>query len=90
MPSKRQQAKDLIELAVDDRTPEKERLNSAMKAIAIIHKYDLLSSPIDALNEIDNETIRAATKIVEKITDPDLVSSLKKIGSHIGRRRRSR
>jgi hypothetical protein len=86
MASKRQQAKDLIELAVDERTPEKERLNSAVKAVAIIHKYNLLSSPLDALN--DNETVRAVTTIVEKFADPDLMSSVKTIGREIGRRRR--
>ena len=90
MASKHQQAKDLIELAIDERTPEKERIVSAMKAVAIIHKYDLLTSPLDVLREVDNETVRAATTIFEKVTDPDLMSSLKKIGNQIGRRRRAR
>jgi hypothetical protein len=84
----RQKVKDLIELACDETGNDKERVAAAMKAVRIIRKYDLLASPLDGLLESDNETIKAATSIFEKLTDPDLVSSVKKISSRISQARR--
>ena len=86
----RQKAKDLIELALEENGDDKERIAAAMKALRIIRKYDLLSSPLDGLLSSDNETIKAATSIFEKLTDPDLVSSVKKISSRISQARRRR
>lgn len=76
--SNRQKARDLVALAVDSNTSEAERLSAALKAVALIAKHDLLSSPLDILDG-SNETIRAAKTVFDKITDPDLVGSLKKI-----------
>jgi hypothetical protein len=74
----RQKVKDLVELAADDRTPEKERVAAAFKAIRIIRKHDLLSSPLDGLLEDD--------EVVEEITS--FVSGAKKIVGRLGRLRR--
>lgn len=95
MADQRQRAKDLIELAVDDRTPEKERFSAALKAVGLIHKHDLLASPLDELLGSKNETVRAASRVIDRITDPDFIDSVKTIGGHISRtrgggRRRSR
>jgi hypothetical protein len=84
----RQKVKDLIELALEEGGDEKERIVAAMKALRIIRKYDLLASPLDGLLSSDNETVKAATSIFEKLTDPDLVSSVKKISSRISQARR--
>jgi hypothetical protein len=84
----RQKAKDLINLAIDDAANDKERVAAAMKAIKIIHDNDLLSSPLDGLLESDNDTVRAASSILDKLTDPDLIKNVKKVaGSFKGRRR---
>lgn len=94
MSSHRRKAKDLIELAVGDNTPKEERLAAAFNAAKLIHKYDLLASPLDELLGSENETVRAATTVLDKITDPDFIDSVKTIGSQIsgggGRRRRRR
>jgi len=86
----RQKARDLIELALEENGDDKERIAAAMKALRIIRKYDLLSSPLDGLLSSDNETVKAATSIFEKLTDPDLVNSVKKISSRISQARRRR
>jgi hypothetical protein len=80
----RQKARDLIELAVDERTPEKERLSAAVKAVALIHKYDLLVSPLDMLDS-ENETVSAAKSILEVLTDPKLTANVKKVASRFRR-----
>lgn len=86
----RQKARDLIELAADERTPEKERVVAAVKAVALIRKYDLLSSPLDGLIGSNDENVKAAVDVFERLTDPDLVGSLKKISSLFGRKKRRR
>jgi hypothetical protein len=86
----RQKARDLIELALEENGDDKERIAAAMKALRIIRKYDLLSSPLDGLLSSDNETVKAATSIFEKLTDPDLVNSVKKISGRISQARRRR
>lgn len=83
----RQRAKDLIELAVDDRTPEKERIASALKAVGLIRKHDLLASPLDDLLGSRNETVRAASTVLDRITDPDFLDSVKTIGAQFARSR---
>ena len=86
----RQKARDLIELASDVHNDDKERISWAMKACSLIRKHDLLASPLDGLLDSDNETVQAATSIFEKLTDPELVRSVKKIGGRLGRRRSRR
>jgi Mn-dependent DtxR family transcriptional regulator len=81
----RQKTKDLIELAVDESTTDKERLSAAMKAIALIRKHDLLSSPLDMLGG-DNETVQAAKSIFETLADPKLTKNLKKVADRFRRR----
>jgi hypothetical protein len=82
----RQKAKDLVKLAIDERTPEKERIAAAFGALKIIDKYDLLSSPLDGIMQSDNETVQAAATIFETLTNPDLVSSVKKVARGIANR----
>ena len=82
----RKTAQGLIELALDKSTTDKERLNAMVGAVTLIKKYDLLSSQFDALP--DHETIKAATDIFERITDPDLVDAFKKIAGKFKRQRR--
>jgi hypothetical protein len=82
----RQKARDLIELAVDERTPEKERLSAAVKAVALIRKHDLLASPLDMLSG-ENETVQAAKSILEVLTDPKLTKNVKKVAERFRHRR---
>lgn len=91
MREKRQQARDLMRKALDERTPENERVNSAFKALAIINKYNMLSSPLDGILDSDNETISAAASIFDTLTNPEFVGKVKavaKVAKGIGRRRR--
>jgi len=82
----RKKAKDLVELALNDGATDKERLTAMVTLVKLIKKYDLLSSQFDALP--DHETIKAATDIFERITDPDLVDAFKKIAGKFKRQRR--
>lgn len=84
MKSPRQKAHDLIELAMDEDGNEKERVSSAMKAVAIIHKYELLSSPLDDLLGSENETVKAASTVIDTLTNPDFLGAAKKIASRMG------
>jgi len=85
----RQKAKDLMKVALDERNnSDKERVAAAMQALQIIHKYDLLTSPLDGIMQSDNETVQAAATIFDRLTDPLLVASVKKVGRAFGRRRR--
>lgn len=88
--SRRQKVKDLIELACDETGDEKERVAAAVKAVRLIRKYDLLSSPLDGLLSSDNETVSAAATIFETLTSPNLVNSVKRVGSHLSQARRRR
>ena len=78
MSPEKQKVKRLMALALDKRTPPKERRNAAYSALRLIEKYDLLFSPLDGVLPIDNETVNAAVHIGKKI-----------IGE-IGKRRRYR
>ena len=84
----RQKARDLIELAHDDGTTEEERVSAAMKAVRLIHKHDLLASPLDELLGSKNETIRAASTVLDRITDPDFIDSVKTISGQVASARR--
>lgn len=86
--AQRKKARDLIELAVDENTPKEERLAAAFNAAKLIHKYDLLASPLDELLGSENETIRAASTVLDRITDPAFIDSVKTIGRGLSRRER--
>jgi hypothetical protein len=90
MSSKRQKAKDLINLALDGDNDANERAAAAMRAVKIIAKYDLLASPLDGILDSGNETVQAAGDIFSRLTDPTLLNSLKKVASHVGQARRRR
>lgn len=90
MNANRKKVQGLIELALDERTPEKERISAAFKACAIIRKNDLLASPLDGLLEGGDETVQAAAGIFQTLTDPKLVGNLKKVASRFNRSRRGR
>jgi hypothetical protein len=78
----RQKAKDLIELAADKRTPEKERVSASVHAVALIHKHDLLTLPESPLNGLfDNE-------IVQEVSE--LARIGKKLADRVGRARKRR
>ena len=87
MSAARQKAKELIALALDEGGEEKERVSAALKAVKIIAKYDLLSSPLDGLLSSDNETVSAAADVFQRLTDPSFIKSVKKIGSKVARPR---
>lgn len=84
----RQKARDLIELAHDESTTEEERVSAAMKAVGLIYKHDLLASPLDDLLGSRNETVRAASTVIDKITDPDFIDSVKTISGQVASVRR--
>ena len=81
MSNPRQKARDLIELASDINNEDKERVSAAMKAVALIRKYNLLASPLDSLMDSDNETVQAASEIFSVLTDPKVTGNLKKLGA---------
>lgn len=67
----RQKAKGLVELALDESTSESERSSAALKAVALIDKYDLLTlppSPFDVIGG-NNETVQAVRDVVDKIPE---------------------
>ena len=88
MSSPRQRAKDLMAVALDERNnSDKERLAAAFKALKIIRDHSLLDSPLDGILQSDNETVQAAATIFDRLTDPTLVASVKKIAGGISRAR---
>lgn len=80
----RQKARDLIELAVNEGTTDKERVTAAMQAVKIIRTHDLLASPLDFIDS-ENETVSAAKSILEVLTDPKLTANVKKVASRFRR-----
>lgn len=78
----KEKARRLIELAVDDGTPEAERDNAAFRAAKLIHKYDLLSSPLEDMLD-RNETVQAAKTVIETVTSPDVLESIRTLGKGI-------
>lgn len=71
----RQKTKDLIELVANGGAPADERSAAAIQACAIIRKYDLLASPLDAFS--DNKTVKAAQDVFETLRDPSFTGGLK-------------
>jgi len=89
MMDKRQQVKDLIELAVDSTNDDdKERIAAAMKAVRMIRKYDMLESPLDAL--ANNEFIQAGKAIFEAFNDPSVKKVRNRVTQEVARARRRR
>lgn len=74
MSDPRQQVKDMVRKALDERTPEKERITTGFKALALIQKHGLLDSPLDALVDTEtrdlidsvDKTVRGARKLFDK------------------------
>jgi len=90
----RQKAKDLVRLAADERTPEKERMVSAIKAVGLIQEHGLLDSPLDGIGDVlrgeqAQRTVKAASKLYDAFTDPDVLGALKGIGGMAGKARES-
>lgn len=79
----RQQALQLIELALDDSATSEERRSAAMRAVKHIDKYDLLSTPFQG-----NETVQAAMSIADTITNSGVVDDLKTILAKAAKMRR--
>lgn len=75
MSDNRQKVKDMIRKALDENTPEKERIVTAFKALQFIEKHQMLDSPLEGLLDEDTkETIAAgqqffqgAKKVFDKI-----------------------
>jgi len=78
--AKREKARKLIKLASRaSGTSLEERRSAAMRAVKIISKYKLLEpTPLDGI--LENDTFRAAKKVADKLTDPELVGGLKAMG----------
>lgn len=75
---KRDKAKKLIELALDEGGAPEERSSSAIKAIRIIRKYKLLdATPLDGI--LENDTVRAVKAVADKLADPELMGGLKEL-----------
>jgi hypothetical protein len=76
----RQKAKDLLRLALDERTPENERNAATIQLLKLIDKYDLLSA--------GGKPINVASSILEKIAGLDIenvASSAEKFASSVER-----
>jgi len=62
-----QKTKDLIKLALHERTPENERNQAALGAIRLIDEYGLLGS---------KKRIDVAAEIIERVTSPGFVDGV--------------
>ena len=89
----RETAQKLVRMAADERTPEKERLVAAIKAVGLINEHGLLENPLDGIGDLlrsekGKGAVRAASKVYDVIKDPDIADALKSIGEEISSRRR--
>jgi hypothetical protein len=76
---KRELAKNLITLALDEGATSEERNSTAVRVIKIIRKYKLLDTPpLDGI--LENDTVRAVKTVADKLTDPEFTSGLKVLG----------
>lgn len=88
----RQQALQLIELALDESTSLEERRTAAMRAVKHIDKYDLLSER--KRHEAVQRAVNIAdvfTDVVDTIKSSNVLDDLRKVGDQINqvaRRRR--
>jgi len=75
---KRELAKNLIVLALDEGATDGERSSTALRAIKIIRKYKLLDlTPIDGV--LDHPAVRAAKTVADKLADPEFTDGLKEL-----------
>lgn len=75
---KRAKVKALIELSLNDGATSEERSSSAIRAIKIIRKYQLLDTlPLDGI--LENDTVRAVKTVADKLTDPEFTGGLKEL-----------
>lgn len=86
----REKAKKMMKLALDERTPEKERIAAAFGALKIIDKDGLLASPLDGIMAIDNEHVQAATTIFETLSNPNFVKNVRKVAAAVSSARKKR
>lgn len=84
----RDKVKIMITKALDDRTPEEERVSTAFKALTLIEKHSLLESPLSKiLKTTDNETVGAAVSILDRLIDPGLGRDIRKVRDGFRRRK---
>jgi hypothetical protein len=75
---RRELAKNLIKLALDEGATSEERNSTAVRAIKIIRKYKLLDlAPIDGV--LDHPAVRAAKTVADKLSDPEFTDGLKEL-----------
>jgi len=75
---KRELAKNLIVLALDEGATTEERNSTAVRAIKIIRKYKLLDlTPIDGV--LDHPAVRAAKGIADTLADSEFTGNLKEL-----------
>jgi len=93
--SARGKARKLVRLATDKGTPDNEAMAAAMTACRIINENDLLDDEgeggigsIISGAGLDEDQVEAATSIFKKLSDPEFVSSVKKIARSLMRGRR--
>lgn len=91
----RQKAKDLVRLASDERTPEKERLVAAIRAVGLIQEHGLLDGPLDGIGDVlrgaqAQTAVKAASKLYGVFTDPDVLGVLKGISGTVKARASAR
>ena len=73
---KRAKVKDLTTLALDDAATAEERSSTAVRAIKIIRKYELLDlTPVEGI--LEHPTVRAAKVVADKLVDSELTGAFK-------------
>lgn len=87
----RQQALQLIDLALDEAATIEERRTAAMRAVKHIDKYDLLSERKrhEAVQKAVN-IVDVFTDVVDTIKESNVLDDLKKVGDQINQARRRR
>ncbi len=63
-----ERARDLVRLGADQRTPEDEARNAAVKACKYIRKYKLLDDPLADI--ASHPGVKAAKTVYDAINDP--------------------
>lgn len=84
----RETAQKLIRLAVDPGAAENERIVAAVKAVGVINEHGLLDSPLESVGDLlrsaeGKGAARAASKLYEVLTDPDIAAALKGISGKV-------
>jgi hypothetical protein len=71
MSDEKQKVRDMIRKALDERTPEQERIVTAFKALAWIVKYDLIPD-----DDVTARRAGRAASFIDMATDPNLVDNV--------------